>query len=164
MQPRPQIPRRRPLPNLLAAWPPKKEIMTTVTPPAAAPVMFHGTIPILRVERLDRSVDYYLRVLGFKTDWRGDYIASVSRGGASVMLCEGHQGNPRTWVWCGVSDADTLHREFMTASATIRLPPTNYWWALEFHVEDPDGHVLRFGSGPKPEQPFTEWVQWYRTV
>jgi len=32
---------------------------------------------------------------------------------------------------------------------SIRLEPTNYLWALEMHVEDPDGNVLRFGSEPK---------------
>jgi catechol 2,3-dioxygenase-like lactoylglutathione lyase family enzyme len=162
VQPRPQIPRPRPLPDLLAAWSAEKEIMTTATTPTAAPVTFHSTIPILRVAQLERSVDFYLRVLGFTVDWRGGVMASLSRGGASVMLCEGDQGNPRTWVWCGVSDAEALCREFTAAGATIRLPLTNYWWALEFHVEDPDGHVLRFGSGPKPDQPFVEWVQWYR--
>ncbi len=31
----------------------------------------------------------------------------------------------------------------------IRLPPTNYSWALEMQVEDPDGNVLRLGSEPK---------------
>jgi uncharacterized glyoxalase superfamily protein PhnB len=155
------------VPDLLAEAPPNQEkTMSTAATTPSTPrenLTFHGTIPILRVASLERSLDHYLRVLGFKTDWRGDYIASVSRGGASVMLCEGHQGNPGTWVWCGVSDAEALWREFSRAGATVRLPPTNYWWALEFHVEDPDGHVLRFGSDPKGDQPFVEWIQWYRT-
>jgi hypothetical protein len=29
------------------------------------------------------------------------------------------------------------------------MPPTNFPWALEMHVEDPDGNVLRLGSEPK---------------
>ena len=33
--------------------------------------------------------------------------------------------------------------------APIRLPPTNFSWALEIQVEDPDGNVLRFGSEPR---------------
>ena len=35
--------------------------------------------------------------------------------------------------------------------AKIILPPTNYPHALGMRVEDPDGHVLRFGSGPPLE-------------
>jgi hypothetical protein len=30
----------------------------------------------------------------------------------------------------------------------IRMSLTNYSWALEFHAEDADGNVLRFGSEP----------------
>jgi hypothetical protein len=29
------------------------------------------------------------------------------------------------------------------------LPPTNFPWALEMQVKDPDGNVLRIGSEPK---------------
>ena len=44
-------------------------------------------------------------MLGFGVDWRHlDIMASVSRDGARIMLCEGDQGNPRTWVWIGVGE------------------------------------------------------------
>ncbi len=59
-------------------------------------------------------------------------------------------------------DAERLHDEFRVAGATIGLPPTNYPWAYEFHVMDRDGHVLRFGSEQKTDQPFSAWVCWYR--
>jgi catechol 2,3-dioxygenase-like lactoylglutathione lyase family enzyme len=29
--------------------------------------------------------------------------------------------------------------------------PTRYPWAYEMRVQDPDGHVLRFGSEPRPD-------------
>ncbi len=89
-------------------------------------------------------------------------MASVSRDRASIMLCEGDQGNPGTWLWFGVNDADVLCDEYAAAGATIALPPTNYPWAYEFHAQDPDGHVLRFGSDPKADRPFSPWVCWYR--
>lgn len=123
---------------------------------------FHGAVPILRVRHLQASLDHYQNVLGFSLDWRHlDVMASVSRDGASIMLCEGDQGNPRTWVWIGVSDAGTLHKEYASTGATIRLLPTNYSWAYEMHVEDPDGHVLRLGSEPRNNEPFSAWVMWY---
>jgi uncharacterized glyoxalase superfamily protein PhnB len=127
-------------------------------------VHFEGVIPILRVGNLQASLDYYVRVLGFEIDWGGDsgVMASVSRDRASVMLCEGDQGNPGTWVWVGVEDAGALFEEYSERGATIRLPPTNYPWAYEMHVEDPDGHVLRFGCEPKKDRPFSDWVFWYR--
>jgi uncharacterized glyoxalase superfamily protein PhnB len=65
------------------------------------------------------------------------------------MLCEGDQGQPGTWLWIGVEDADVFFAEFSSKGARIRNPPKNFDWAYEFAVEDPDGHVLRFGAEPK---------------
>ena len=116
-----------------------------------------GQTPILRVESLEASQRYYIDVLGFKLDWDTPWMCSVSRAErASVMLCKQHQGNPGTWVWFGCEDAGALHAEFVAKGANIRHPPTNFEWAYEFQVEDPDGHVLRFGSEPK-NAPFGEF-------
>ena len=68
------------------------------------------------------------------------------------------QGNPGTWVWIGVSDAAALYDEVTAQGATIRLAPTNFPWACEMQVQDPDGHILRFGSGPLEDEPFGEWA------
>jgi catechol 2,3-dioxygenase-like lactoylglutathione lyase family enzyme len=122
-----------------------------------------GIAPILRVRSLPASLDYYIKALGFTLDWQDPGVmASVSRDGCGIMLCQGDQGNPGTWVWIGVSDAEVLFQEYSAAGATIRLSPTNYPWAYEIHVEDPDGHVLRFGSGPRADRPFSPWVFWYQ--
>jgi catechol 2,3-dioxygenase-like lactoylglutathione lyase family enzyme len=124
----------------------------------AAPALLECVVPILRVRSLPASVDYYVGVLGFTVDWQEpEAMASVSRDGCAVMLCEGGQGNPGTWVWIGVRDAATLFDEYRKKGATIRLAPTNYRWAYEMQVEDPDGHVLRFGSEPRADLPFVEW-------
>jgi hypothetical protein len=31
------------------------------------------------------------------------------------------------------------------------MAPTNYSWAVEMQIEDPDGNVLRLGSEPRTE-------------
>ncbi|HSH17195.1 MAG TPA: VOC family protein [Verrucomicrobiae bacterium] len=41
-----------------------------------------------------------------------------------------------------------MQDELTARGVAIRHPPTNYPWALEMHVEDPDGNVIRFGSDP----------------
>ena len=38
--------------------------------------------------------------------------------------------------------------KYVALGVKIRMAPTNYPWALEMHVEDPDGNVIRFGSEP----------------
>jgi uncharacterized glyoxalase superfamily protein PhnB len=115
-----------------------------------AQTAFECANPILRVANMARSLQYYVDVLGFtNADWGGDDFTCVSRDNASIYLCEGGQGQPGTWVWVGVEDAEALHEEYKAAGANILHPPENYPWAYEMKVGDPDGHVLRFGSDPK---------------
>ena len=74
-----------------------------------------------------------------------------------IYLCRGGQGQAGTWVWIGVEDVATLYEEYQASGANIRQPPENFPWAYEMKVEDPDGHVLRFGSEPRPDLPFAAW-------
>lgn len=113
--------------------------------------MVENVTPILRVENLEASRRYYIQTLGFALDWDTAGALSVSRDGKSIMLIEGEQGQPGTWLWVGVEDADVFYAEFLTKGARLQGPPENFKWAYEFAVEDPDGHVLRFGSAPKGE-------------
>jgi catechol 2,3-dioxygenase-like lactoylglutathione lyase family enzyme len=119
---------------------------------------WHHAIPILRVASLEASRAYYVNVLGFRVDWDAGGIASFSRDECCVFLCEGGQGHAGGWVWLGVGDVQVLWRELAARGALIRNPPTNYFWALEMQVTDPDGNVLRIGSDPLPGVPFGEFL------
>jgi len=119
-----------------------------------------NVIPILRVEDIHRSVAYYVERLGFTNSWLwGEGFGGVSRDKMQVYFCKGSQGSPGTWIWSGVNDVEQLYEEFKKRGAKIRVPPRNYPWALEMHVEDPDGHTIRFGSEPKEDRPFEEFVE-----
>jgi catechol 2,3-dioxygenase-like lactoylglutathione lyase family enzyme len=124
----------------------------------ASAVCFEGMTPILRVRDLTASVEYYVQKLGFKIDWQAPYFVSVSRGRCHIFLSEGDQGNPGGWVWIGVEDAGALFEEYRAIGAKIRHPPTNYDWAYEMQVEDPDGNILRMGSEPKDGEQIGEWL------
>jgi hypothetical protein len=103
------------------------------------------------------SVSYYVDALGFKNAaWGDDNFTSVNRDAAGIYLCRGGQGRPGTWVWIGVEDVAALYEEYK-ARAKIRHAPENYPWAYEMKIEDPDGHVLRFGSEPRTDLSFTSW-------
>jgi catechol 2,3-dioxygenase-like lactoylglutathione lyase family enzyme len=133
--------------------------MSETESPKPAAIMFEGVTPILGVRNLPASIDYYVSVLGFKVDWhQPGIIASVSRDRCGIFLCEGDQGNPGTWVWIGVQDTGLLFEDYRSKGAKVRHPPTNYSWAYEMQIEDPDGHVLRFGSEPKTDCPYGEWL------
>jgi catechol 2,3-dioxygenase-like lactoylglutathione lyase family enzyme len=120
---------------------------------------FHASSPILRVLNLAESLAYYENKLGFRTDWNHEnQVASVSRGAANIMLCEGDQGLGKAWVYIGVGDVELLFEEYSGKNAKIRQKPTNFSWALEIQVEDLDGNVIRFGSEPKKDAPFGPWL------
>lgn len=121
--------------------------------------VFEGVTPIFRVQDLPASIDYYVNVLGFKIDFHDPgIIVSVSRDRCGIFLVQGDQGHPGTWVWVGVGDVDALFDEYKRKGAKVRHPPTNYQWACEMQIEDPDGNVLRLGSEPKEDQPVGKWL------
>jgi catechol 2,3-dioxygenase-like lactoylglutathione lyase family enzyme len=120
---------------------------------------FHPAAPILPVADLAASLDYYVRVLGFTLDWQDAIgMASVSRERCTLMLCQGDQGHAGAWVWVGVADADALHDELTARGAIVRHPPTDYPWAREMQIADPDGNVLRLGSDPRVGADPGEWL------
>lgn len=122
------------------------------------PVRFDGVTPILVVRDFAASLDYYVKVLGFKLEWGGGGFGSVSRDRCHIFLSQGDQGNPGAWIWVGVEDVDALFEEYRAKGAKVRHPPTNYEWACEMQVEDLDGNVLRMGSEPKEGEPIGEWL------
>jgi catechol 2,3-dioxygenase-like lactoylglutathione lyase family enzyme len=108
--------------------------------------------PILRVNNLAASIRFYVDVLGFEVNWGGENestFASISRDGRTIMLAQGEQGHPGTWLWIGVEDIEPLFANLVAKEVKIVEKPTNYPWAYEMKIEDPDGHIVRFGSDPK---------------
>ena len=121
------------------------------------PTKFEHADPILRVSEMAASLNYYVDTLGFSAaEWGTAAFTSVNRDGAGIYLCAGGQGQPGTWVWIGVEDVGVLYEEYKMSGARIRRAPANYVWAYEMQVEDPDGHVLRFGSEPRTDIPFVD--------
>jgi len=81
-------------------------------------------VPIFRVENLDVSLDYYVERLGFHLEWRSDPLASVGRDRTSIMLAEGDQGQPGTWVWIAAGNVDDLFAE-LHARGVASSPPAD---------------------------------------
>jgi len=115
-------------------------------------VYYEGSQPILRVENMEASLRFYVGVLGFtNAPWGNDNFTSVNRDRAGIYLCRADQGRGGAWVWLGVKDVEIIYEDLQRRGVPVRMPPTNFPWALEIQVEDPDGNVLRLGSEPRPE-------------
>ena len=111
-----------------------------------------GINPILNVKDVAESVHFYVDLLGFKNaEWGTEEFTSVLRDNGCIYLCKGSQGHAGTWIWVGFDgDIYALHEELKRQGVKVLMPPTNFWWALEMHIEDPDGHMLRLGTEPDP--------------
>ena len=65
-----------------------------------------------------------------------------------IFMCQGCQAPRGAWTMVFASNIDRLHEELVGRKAIIKMPPTDMPWGLrEMHVADPDGNVIRFGSG-----------------
>ena len=114
--------------------------------------------PILYVNDMIRSLAFYVDILGFKNaEWGNDDFTFVGLDNSGIYLCKGAQGHAGTWVWIGFDgDIFSLHEKLISQKVKIKLPPTNFSWAYEMQVEDPDGHILRFGTDPNDKEPFAD--------
>src|SRR5689334_16454728 len=106
--------------------------------------------PILNIRDMARSLSFYVDILGFTiADWSDENFTSVSRDNKWIYLCRSGQGAPGTWIWIGFDgNIFDLYESLKSKGVSIKLPPTNFSWAYELHIEDPDGHVIRLGTEP----------------
>lgn len=121
-----------------------------------------GIAPIVPVRRVARSVDFYTAILGFTLRDRNPEMtfAHVVRDGTGLMLLD--LGDPQAlrataaflsaYVW--VEGIETLWRDL--SPQLDRLPAGRVTPLFdkpdgrrEFHVRDPDGFLLFFGSLPR---------------
>ena len=120
---------------------------------------FGGAAPVFRVQDMAASLHFYCDGLHFKqAPWGTNEFTCVMRGHAHIYLCHEGQGRGGAWAWVDAKDVTALYEELKGRDVNIVLPPTNYFWALEMHVEDPDGNVLRLASDPLPDQPFSQHI------
>jgi catechol 2,3-dioxygenase-like lactoylglutathione lyase family enzyme len=106
-------------------------------------------IPILYSESVRRSVNYYKDVLGFEEAWEWDNPATfggVNWGNIRIFFCKQDQGKPGTWLCINMENVDEYYDFIKDRGAKILSTPENMPWQMrEMLVQDPDGHIIRFG-------------------
>lgn len=108
-------------------------------------------IPILYSEDIRRSIKYYTEMLGFEGSWEWDEdptFGGVNWGDVRLFFCKQGQGNPGTWFCINLENVDEYYDQIKDRGAKIlSLPEDQPWFMREMLVQDPDGHVIRFGHG-----------------
>lgn len=125
-------------------------------------------MPIIAVESVDRTRDFYVDRLGFEhvmgmvgKDGQLDFC-TVVLGQARVMFSRAAggfaapKGKQPVEIYVEVEDVDALHNRFKKRSVAISDPLTLQWWGdRTFKVLDPNGYELWFYTNvaePKPPQ------------
>lgn len=125
-----------------------------------------GMRPVLCVDNVSQSIDYYVNKIGFRrgfawddtkqkfleADEKGDIgFASVFYSGdIQLMLCQQGQGQPGMWIHLdvdSVANLDALHAHWIASGVNIVEPPSIRPWGMyEMRIEDLDGHTFRVSS------------------
>lgn len=111
---------------------------------------FEKSNPILYSKDVARSVAYYKDMLGFEESWVWDDAATfggVVKDDVEIFFCKEDQGYPGTWFCIVLDNVDEYYDQIKVKGATILAPPeTKEWNMREMFVQDPDGHIIRFGN------------------
>jgi len=114
-------------------------------------MQFKNSVPILFSADIRRSINYYMQVLEFDNQWEWDdppSFGGVSKDAVQLYFCKDCQGHPGTWVAINVKNVDEYYESIKQKGAVIRSVAADKEWGLrEMLVEDPDGHIIRFGHG-----------------
>jgi len=113
--------------------------------------------PQFLVDRLEESLDFYERLLGFRRDFVYEgFYAGVSRDRAVIHLkcapkLDAERAHRRSGehldAYLVVLGIDDLHAELVARGAPITRPlERRPWGTRDFTVEDPDGYILRFSE------------------
>ena len=105
--------------------------------------------PVLFVENVDRSIEFYTRQLGFFEHWRHaengkTLVAQVDREGCELIFsCQAPRKNGfgRIFISLSVDVLQALRAELEAKAVGIR---DGHWGYETMIVEDPDGNELFF--------------------
>ncbi len=111
--------------------------------------------PVLFVADIDRSVDFYVRQLGFIQPWRYEeegqaLVAQVERQGCALILSSqwpAKVGRGLMFISLDVAVLNAVRAEFEGKGVEVR---DGYWGYRLMIVTDPDGNELYF---PYPAEP-----------
>lgn len=114
-----------------------------------------GSFPVLAVHDLDRSADWYCRVLAcVRTDPDPGNWVFCTTGAVTFMLgrCPdvppaSSLGDHSYVAYLTVDDVDAFHARALEQGATVLKPPTDEpWGRRELGLRSPDGHRFMLGE------------------
>lgn len=114
--------------------------------------------PLLTVQDIDRSVEFYRDQLGFSVVGNAEtdgklFWCRLERGGSCIMLqqaeeedgpAEGRGRGISLYVVC--DDTDAVHAELANRGLQLSPPSVAYYGMKQLFVPEPDGYSICFES------------------
>jgi uncharacterized glyoxalase superfamily protein PhnB len=120
------------------------------------PAKLQAAAPIFVVQDVQRSVEHYRKVLGFRTEFeygKPTSYAGVERDNLLIHLQAARESKwkpGQSAVYVFVTDVDALYRELKSRGAKALHEPKDYPYGMrDFDVQDLDGNSLCFGMESK---------------
>ena len=119
---------------------------------------FSNVMPVLRVQDLQRSIDWYTQVIGFELLWRGANDGEgencmLRAGAVSIMLSTGsHLGNKPAFtgtLYLATPEVTAFYNRVKSRVDLVWPLETMDYGTVEFGVRDPDGYTLAFSEGQR---------------
>ena len=105
--------------------------------------------PIFQVANLQRSIDFYTRVLGFELGWTaGEPLdrASLCRDSVEITI-ETDPAPMRAKAYIYVSGVDEIYSRAAAAGAQVTVPLADRFYGMrDGRIVDPDGNELHIGE------------------
>ena len=113
--------------------------------------------PQLRVNDINRSVEFYTKQLGFDVDFRyEDFYLGLIKDGYSIHLKlekisieerENRRNNEHLDIIFSVEGIENLYQGILNKSVEVTQSLRDMPYGREFYVADPDGHIIAFLEG-----------------
>jgi uncharacterized glyoxalase superfamily protein PhnB len=109
----------------------------------------HAIAPIFQVANLERSIDFYTRVLGFEVGWTAGEPpdrASLCRDHVEITI-ETDAAPMRAQAYIYVIGVDEIYASAAAAGANVTVPPADRFYGMrDGRIVDPDGNELHIGE------------------
>jgi catechol 2,3-dioxygenase-like lactoylglutathione lyase family enzyme len=112
--------------------------------------------PQLLVADLERSIEFYTRMLDFTLDFRyEDFYAGLTKEGFSIhlkvdnyspeqQLEQRSENNQNLEITFSVTHIDQLYHALSAKGMTFAQPLRKMPYGTEFYIADPDGNLIAF--------------------
>ena len=110
--------------------------------------------PQLLVSDIGRSLEFYIKKLGFDIDFRyEDFYSGIIKDGYSIHLKSGkpsfeerknRRNNEDLDIVFSVDNIEDLYEEFSNKFVELIQPLREMPYGKEFYVIDPDGYIIAF--------------------